>query len=611
MKCIFILRDIIFLKRLYILCNFFLFKKGENMLRELAKHIKEFKTASLLTVVFILGEVVFELLIPYMMTFIIDRGVMKGDYGAVVKYGSVMIGLAILGLLCGVAAGLFAAKASSGFARNLREAMFRNIQNFSFSNIDNFSTASLVTRLTTDITNIQNAYQMILRMLMRAPATLVFALIMTVTISGRMSIIFFIATFFLSLALIIIMTNAVRLFNQVFEKYDALNANVQENISGIRVVKSYVQEDREISKFEVAVTNIYRLFVKAESRIVLNNPLMILTVYACIIALSWFGASQITSGSLTTGALTSLFSYVMSILISLMMLSFTVVMITMSEASAKRIAEVLREKSDIISKENACKTVANGSIDFDNVSFSYKAGIGKPVLSDINIHIASGSTIGILGGTGSSKTSFINLIPRLYDATAGSVYIGGKNVKDYDLKVLRDAVSVVLQKNELFSDTILENLRWGNENATLDEVKRACELACADEFIERMPEKYDTWIERGGANVSGGQKQRLCIARALLKNPKILILDDSTSAVDTATDAKIRRAFREEIPDITKIIISQRISSIKDADKIIVLEKGQVVGFDTHERLLETNEIYRSTANAQAEGNADFDKVGA
>lgn len=581
------------------------------MLRELAKHIKEFKTASLLTVMFILGEVVFELLIPYMMTFIIDRGVMKGDYGAVVKYGSVMIGLAILGLLCGVVAGLFAAKASSGFARNLREAMFRNIQNFSFSNIDNFSTASLVTRLTTDITNIQNAYQMVLRMLMRAPATLVFALIMTVTISGRMSIIFFIATFFLSLALIIIMTSAVRLFNQVFEKYDALNANVQENISGIRVVKSYVQEDREISKFEVAVTNIYRLFVKAESRIVLNNPLMILTVYACIIALSWFGASQITSGNLTTGALTSLFSYVMSILISLMMLSFTVVMITMSEASAKRIAEVLREKSDITSKENACKTVADGSIDFDNVSFSYKAGMGKPVLSNINIHIASGQTIGILGGTGSSKTSFINLIPRLYDATAGSVYIGGKNVKDYDLKVLRDAVSVVLQKNELFSGTILENLRWGNENATLDEVKRACELACADEFIERMPEKYDTWIERGGANVSGGQKQRLCIARALLKNPKILILDDSTSAVDTATDAKIRRAFREEIPDITKIIISQRISSIKDADKIIVLEKGQVVGFDTHEKLLETNEIYRSTANAQAEGNADFDKVGA
>ena len=581
------------------------------MLRELAKHIKEFKTASLLTVMFILGEVVFELLIPYMMTFIIDRGVMKGDYGAVVKYGSVMIGLAILGLLCGVVAGLFAAKASSGFARNLREAMFRNIQNFSFSNIDNFSTASLVTRLTTDITNIQNAYQMVLRMLMRAPATLVFALIMTVTISGRMSIIFFIATFFLSLALIIIMTSAVRLFNQVFEKYDALNANVQENISGIRVVKSYVQEDREISKFEVAVTNIYRLFVKAESRIVLNNPLMILTVYACIIALSWFGASQITSGNLTTGALTSLFSYVMSILISLMMLSFTVVMITMSEASAKRIAEVLREKSDITSKENACKTVADGSIDFDNVSFSYKAGMGKPVLSNINIHIASGQTIGILGGTGSSKTSFINLIPRLYDATAGSVYIGGKNVKDYDLKVLRDAVSVVLQKNELFSDTILENLRWGNENATLDEVKRACELACADEFIERMPEKYDTWIERGGANVSGGQKQRLCIARALLKNPKVLILDDSTSAVDTATDAKIRRAFREEIPDITKIIISQRISSIKDADKIIVLEKGQVVGFDTHEKLLETNEIYRSTANAQAEGNADFDKVGA
>ena len=581
------------------------------MLKVLAKYIKEYKLASLLTIVFIIGEVIFELLIPYMMTFIIDKGVAINDFNSVIKYGSIMIALAVLGLICGIAAGIYGANASAGFAKNLREGMFRNIQNFSFSNIDKFSSASLVTRLTTDITNVQNSYQMILRMLMRAPATLVFALIMTVTISGRMSIIFFIATFFLSLALIIIMTSAVRLFNQVFEKYDALNANVQENISGIRVVKSYVQEDREISKFEVAVTNIYKLFVKAESRIVLNNPLMILTVYACIIALSWFGASQITSGNLTTGALTSLFSYVMSILISLMMLSFTVVMITMSEASAKRIAEVLREKSDITSKENACKTVANGSIDFDNVSFSYKAGIGKPVLSNINIHIASGQTIGILGGTGSSKTSFINLIPRLYDATAGSVYIGGKNVKDYDLKALRDAVSVVLQKNELFSGTILENLRWGNENATLDEVKRACELACADEFIERMPEKYDTWIERGGANVSGGQKQRLCIARALLKNPKVLILDDSTSAVDTATDAKIRRAFREEIPDITKIIISQRISSIKDADKIIVLEKGQVVGFDTHEKLLETNEIYRSTANAQAEGNADFDKVGA
>ena len=581
------------------------------MLRELAKHIKEFKTASLLTVVFILGEVVFELLIPYMMTFIIDRGVMKGDYGAVVKYGSVMIGLAILGLLCGVAAGLFAAKASSGFARNLREAMFRNIQNFSFSNIDNFSTASLVTRLTTDITNIQNAYQMVLRMLMRAPATLVFALIMTVTISGRMSIIFFIATFFLSLALIIIMTSAVRLFNQVFEKYDALNANVQENISGIRVVKSYVQEDREISKFEVAVTNIYKLFVKAESRIVLNNPLMILTVYACIIALSWFGASQITSGNLTTGALTSLFSYVMSILISLMMLSFTVVMITMSEASAKRVTEVLREKSDITSKENACKTVADGSIDFDNVSFSYKAGIGKPVLSNINIHIASGQTIGILGGTGSSKTSLVNLIPRLYDATQGKVYVGGKNVKDYDIKSLRDAVSVVLQKNVLFSGSIIDNLRWGNENASLDEIKKTCELACADEFIERMPEKYDTWIERGGSNVSGGQKQRLCIARALLKKPKILILDDSTSAVDTATDAKIRKAFKEEIPNTTKIIISQRISSIKEADKIIVMDNGKIVGFDTHEKLLETNEIYRTTANAQSEGNADFDKAGA
>ena len=581
------------------------------MLGVLAKHIKEYKGASIFTVIFILGEVVFELLIPYMMTFIIDRGVSIGDYGAVIKYGSVMVLLALLGLFCGVAAGIYGAKASAGFAKNLREAMFRNIQEFSFSNIDKFSTASLVTRLTTDITNVQNAYQMVLRMLMRAPATLIFALIMTVTISGSMSIIFFVATFALSLALILIIARATVLFNQVFEKYDALNADVKENISGIRVVKSYVQEDKEISKFDSANINIYKMFVKAESIVVLGNPLMILTVYACVIALSWFGANQIVAGSLTTGELTSLFSYVMSILIALMMLSLAFVLITMSEASAKRIAEVLKEESDITSEKNACKTVADGSIDFDNVSFSYKAGIGKPVLSNINIHIASGQTIGILGGTGSSKTSFINLIPRLYDATAGSVYVGGKNVKDYDLKVLRDAVSVVLQKNELFSGTILDNLRWGNENATLDEVKRACELACADEFIDRMPEKYDTWIERGGANVSGGQKQRLCIARALLKNPKVLILDDSTSAVDTATDAKIRRAFKEEIPYITKIIISQRISSIKDADKIIVLENGKVAGFDTHENLLKTNEIYKATANAQAEGNADFDKVGA
>ena len=390
-----------------------------------------------------------------------------------------------------------------------------------------------------------------------------------------------------------------------------MNANVQENISGIRVVKSYVQEDKEISKFDRAITNLYTLFVKAESLVVLNNPLMMLTVYACIIALSWFGAKMIVAGALTTGELTSLFSYIMSILISLMMLSFAFVMITLSEASAKRIAEVLQEESDIKSKENACKDVKDGSIDFDNVSFSYKAGIGKPVLSNINIHIASGQTIGIIGGTGSSKTSLVNLIPRLYDATQGKVYVGGKNVKDYDIKSLRDAVSVVLQKNVLFSGSIIDNLRWGNENATLDEIKRACELACADEFIERMPEKYDTWIERGGSNVSGGQKQRLCIARALLKNPKILILDDSTSAVDTATDAKIRRAFKEEIPNTTKIIISQRISSIKEADKIIVMDNGKIVGFDTHEKLLETNEIYRSTANAQSEGNADFDKAGA
>ena len=580
------------------------------MLKVLAKYIKEYKVASLLTIVFIIGEVVFELLIPYMMTYIIDKGVAINDFNAVIKYGSIMILLAILGLICGIAAGIYGANASAGFAKNLREGMFRNIQNFSFSNIDKFSSASLVTRLTTDITNVQNSYQMILRMLMRAPATLIFALVMTVTISRDMSVVFFVAIFFLATALAIIIAVAFKLFNLVFEKYDALNANVQENISGIRVVKSYVQEEREISKFDTAISNLYKLFVKAESLVVINNPLMMLTVYGCIIALSWFGAQRIVSGTLTTGELTSLFSYIMSILIALMMLSFAFVMITISEASAKRIAEVLLEESDIKSKENVSIQVNDGSVDFDNVSFSYKAGIGKPVLSNINIHIASGQTIGILGGTGSAKSSLVNLIPRLYDATGGSVYVGGKNVKDYDLKVLRDSVSVVLQKNVLFSGTIIDNLRWGNENATLEEIKKACELACADEFIERMPEKYDTWIERGGNNVSGGQKQRLCIARALLKNPKILILDDSTSAVDTATDAKIRKAFRDEIPNTTKIIISQRISSIKEADKIIVLDKGKIVGFDTHERLLETNEIYKTTANAQSEGNADFDKAG-
>ena len=580
------------------------------MLKVLAKYIKEYKVASLLTIVFIIGEVVFELLIPYMMTYIIDKGVAINDFNAVIKYGSIMILLAILGLICGIAAGIYGANASAGFAKNLREGMFRNIQNFSFSNIDKFSSASLVTRLTTDITNVQNSYQMILRMLMRAPATLIFALVMTVTISRDMSVVFFVAIFFLATALAIIIAIAFKLFNLVFEKYDALNANVQENISGIRVVKSYVQEEREISKFDTAISNLYKLFVKAESLVVINNPLMMLTVYGCIIALSWFGAQRIVSGTLTTGELTSLFSYIMSILISLMMLSFAFVMITISEASAKRIAEVLVEESDIKSKDNACNEVKDGSVDFDNVSFSYKAGIGKPVLSNIDIHIESGQTIGILGGTGSAKSSLVNLIPRLYDATGGSVYVGGKNVKDYDLKVLRDAVSVVLQKNVLFSGTIIDNLRWGNENATLEEIKKACELACADEFIESMPEKYETWIERGGNNVSGGQKQRLCIARALLKNPKILILDDSTSAVDTATDAKIRKAFRDEIPNTTKIIISQRISSIKYADKIIVLDKGKIVGFDTHERLLETNEIYKTTANAQSEGNADFDKAG-
>ena len=585
------------------------------MLKKLFSSLREYKKSALISPIFIGIEVIFEMLIPTLMAMIIDNGLNgnngKGDMNFIIVMGLITLGVAMLSLLSGIQASKYASYASAGFAKNLRKDLFSKIQSFSFTNIDKFSSASLVTRLTTDITNVQNSYQMILRMLMRAPATLIFALIMTVSISKDMSVIFFVAIFFLATALALIIAVAFKLFNQVFEKYDALNANVQENISGIRVVKSYVQENKEISKFDRAITNLYQLFVKAESLVVLNNPLMMLTIYACIIALSWFGAKRIVAGALTTGELTSLFSYIMSILISLMMLSFAFVMITLSEASAKRIAEVLQEESDIKAKENASKDVKDGSIDFDNVSFSYKAGIGKPVLSNINIHIASGQTIGIIGGTGSSKTSLVNLIPRLYDATQGKIYVGGKNVKDYDIKSLRDAVSVVLQKNVLFSGSIIDNLRWGNENATLDEIKRACELACADEFIERMPEKYDTWIERGGSNVSGGQKQRLCIARALLKKPKILILDDSTSAVDTATDAKIRKAFKEEIPNTTKIIISQRISSIKEADKIIVMDNGKIVGFDTHEKLLETNEIYRTTANAQSEGNADFDKAGA
>lgn len=586
-------------------------KERKSMIVTLSRYIKQYKKSALITIVLTIAEVVLELLIPYMMSFIIDRGVSKGDLSQVFKYGLFMVLLAVLGLFCGVAAGFASADASAGFAKNLREGMFRNIQRFSFSNIDKFSSAGLVTRLTTDITNVQNAFQMVLWLLMWAPATLIFAMIMTISISPRLSLIFFAAILFLGGILVAVMIIAMKDFTLVFEKYDELNASVQENISGIRVVKSYVQEGQEIGKFHRAIDKIYRLFVRAESSVVVTNPVMLLTAYGCITALSWFGARMIVAKELTTGELTSLFSYVMSILISLTVLSFVFVMIIMAQSSAERIYGVLAEQPDIISPENPVMTVAQGSVDFQDVSFSYKQGKGKPVLCGINLHFKPGETIGIIGGTGSSKTSLINLISRLYDVTSGAVLVGGINVKDYDLKTLRDSVSVVLQKNELFSGTILDNLRWGNEHATLEECQRACQLACADEFIEKMPKGYETWVERGGANLSGGQKQRLCIARALLKNPKILILDDSTSAVDTATDAKIRRAFREDLPGTTKIIISQRISSIKDADRIVVMDRGEVNGFGIHEELLKTNEIYAAVAEAQAEGNADFDKVGA
>ena len=575
------------------------------MLKTLMKQIKEYKKDSLLTMLFAALEVFMEILIPLLMASLIDKGIQAGNMSQVYKYGVFMFIIAIATLSLGFLAGNHAAKASTGFAANVREAMYINIQTFSFSNIDKYSTAGLVTRLTTDVTNIQMAYQMIIRMCIRAPLSLICALSMALMISPSLSTIFIVAIIFLVIVLGFIMFKAMGHFNRVFPQYDALNESVQENVVGIRVVKSFVREDYENKKFRDAANHLYKLFVKAESILSFNNPAMMVSVYGCILLLSWLGAKSIVGGTLTTGELTSLFSYVMNIMMSLMMLSMVFVMITMSLASGRRISEVINEKSDLVSPDQALTQVENGQIDFNHVSFSYKHGSGEPVLKDINLHIKSGETIGIIGGTGSAKSSLVNLISRLYDVDEGSVSVGNQDVRNYDLEVLRNEVAVVLQKNVLFSGTILQNLRWGNENATEEECKEACHLACADEFIERFEDGYNTYIEQGGSNVSGGQKQRLCIARALLKKPKILILDDSTSAVDTATDASIQASFEKRIPDTTKIIISQRISSVQNADRIIVLNDGVIDGFAPHEELLKTNEIYSTIYETQTKGKEE------
>ena len=580
------------------------------MIRTLLKEVKEYKAASIATPIFMILEVLFETLIPFLMASIIDKGVNTGDIHHIYKVGGIMIVAAFLGRLAGMAGGRYGAKASTGFAKNLRNAMFDRIQTYSFANIDHFSTAGLVTRLTTDVTNVQNAYQMMLRMMMRAPASMICAMVMAFTINARLASIYLVAVVILGVILFFIIRHATAYFQQAFPKYDELNASVQENVSAIRVVKAYVREEQETSKFQYASKNIYDIFVRAEKNVIWNSPIMMFTVYTCIILISWFGAKMIVVKSLTTGELMSLLAYCMNILMSLMMLSMVFVMISMSMASMRRIAEVLDETSDIHNPEHPLYEVADGSISFKNVDFAYKKDSAEKVLKNINLDIHSGETIGIIGGTGSAKTSLVNLISRLYDVTGGEILVGGKNVKDYDLEVLRNQVSVVLQKNVLFTGSILDNLRWGNKEATDEECMEACRLACADEFIERFPDKYNTHIEQGGNNVSGGQKQRLCIARALLKKPKILILDDSTSAVDTATDAKIRRAFREEIPDTTKLIIAQRVSSVQDADRIIVMDEGQVHGFGTHEELLKTDEIYREVYESQTQGGGDFDENG-
>ncbi|MBC5743157.1 ABC transporter ATP-binding protein [Lachnospiraceae bacterium MD308] len=577
-------------------------------LRTLLKEVKEYKRASIATPVYMILEVAMEMVIPFLMASIIDDGVNAGNMAHIYKVGGIMIAAAFLGLVAGLLGGRYGAKASAGFAKNLREAMFNNIQTYSFANIDKFSTAGLVTRLTTDVTNIQMAYQMTLRMFMRAPASLLCAMAIAFTINARLASIYLIAVLILGVLLFFIIRHATQYFMMAFPKYDALNASVQENVSAIRVVKAYVREEHETGKFKKASQNIYDIFVKAEKNVIVNAPLMQTTVYTCILLISWLGAKMIVSSELTTGQMMSLLAYCMNILMSLMMLSMVFVMISMSTASVKRIAEVLNETSTLTNPACPVTEVADGSVEFRNVDFAYHRDSTEPVLKDINIKVNSGETIGIIGGTGSAKTSFVNLISRLYDVTEGEVLVGGRNVKEYDMEALRNQVSVVLQNNVLFSGSILENLRWGDKNATDEECMEVCRLACADEFIKKFPEGYHTHIEQGGSNVSGGQKQRLCIARALLKKPQVLILDDSTSAVDTATDAKIRKAFREEIPNTTKFIIAQRISSVQDADRIIVMEEGRVNGFGTHEELLESNEIYREVYESQTQGGGDFDE---
>ena len=581
------------------------------MIKTLAAQIKEFKKDSILTPCFMILEVVMEMIIPLMMASIIDDGVEAGDIHHIYMVGIAMVIAACIALFTGVMGGKYGARASAGFARNLRQAMYDNIQTFSFSNLDKFSTAGLVTRLTTDVTNLQNAYQMLLRMCMRAPASLIIAMIMAFSINARLASIYLVAVVVLGFCLFLIMSHATKYFRQVFRKYDDLNASVQENVSAIRVVKAYVREDYEKERFTKATANLYKMFVGAEKVLTLNAPLMQFTVYSCILGISWLGAKMIVGSTLTTGDLMSLLAYCMNILMSLMMLSMVFVMLTMSSASAERICEVLNERSGLTNPEAPVEEVRDGSIEFRHVDFAYQVEEGgEPVLKDISLQIAAGETVGIIGGTGSAKTSLVNLISRLYDVTAGEVLVGGRNVREYDMEALRNQVSVVLQKNVLFSGTILDNLRWGDEHATEEECRNACRLACADEFIEKMPEKYNTYIEQGGSNVSGGQKQRLCIARALLKKPKVLILDDSTSAVDTATDSKIRKALREDIPHTTKLIIAQRISSVQDADHILVLNEGQVDGYGTHEELLATNAIYRDVYESQTGGNGDFDENG-
>lgn len=578
------------------------------MIKTLLAQVKEFKKASFLTPVFMILEVVVETLIPLVMADMIDHGVEAGNISYLYQRGAIMALLAVAGLVTGILGGKYGAYASSGFARNLRKAMYTNIQTYSFSNIDKFSTASLITRLTTDVTNLQNAYQMILRMCTRAPASLICAMAMAFMINARIASIYLIAVIFLGCFLVFIMRKATKYFQEVFEKYDDLNASVQENINAVRVVKAYVREDYETTKFQKACNKVYEMFVRAEKLVVMNMPVMQFIVYACILGISWLGAKMIVGGSLTTGELMSLLTYCMNILMSLMMLSMVFVMVTMSAASAERVSEVINEKADLADPQNPVMEVADGSIVFDHVDFSYKKDSKEPVLKDINLSIHAGETIGIIGGTGSAKSSFVNLISRLYDVSSGSVKVGGVDVRKYHMDSLRNQVAVVLQKNVLFSGTILENLRWGDKDASEEECRRVCQLACADDFIEKMPDKYHTYIEQGGTNVSGGQKQRLCIARALLKKPKVLILDDSTSAVDTATDARIRKAFAEEIPDTTKLIIAQRISSIQSADRIIVMDEGRISGFGTHEELMKNNAIYQEVYNSQIKGGGDFDE---